>query len=119
MIDIMRRLFTLFRKNIEAHDGGIIETAGDGFSAVFGFKTGIETACNNTYAAANSILKELAEFNELYVRKHFFHRFEVGIGIHAGAAIVGNIGIGVNNNLTVIGLPVNIAPHTNGNQGLR
>ena len=34
----MRRLFTLFRKNIEAHDGGIIETAGDGFYAALDLK---------------------------------------------------------------------------------
>ena len=109
VIHIMRRMFALFRKNIEAHGGRIIETAGDGFYAVFGFETAIATACDNALAAAHSILKDLAEFNGLYVQKHFFHQFEVGIGIHAGTSIVGNIGIGVNNNLTVMGLPVNIA----------
>ena len=43
------------------------------------------------------------------LKKHFLHKFQVGIGIHAGNVIAGNIGIGVNNNLTVMGLPVNIA----------
>src|SRR5215217_4745641 len=35
VIHVMRRLFTLFRTCIEGQDGKIIETAGDGFYAVF------------------------------------------------------------------------------------
>ncbi|RYF83872.1 MAG: adenylate/guanylate cyclase domain-containing protein, partial [Chitinophagaceae bacterium] len=109
VIHIIRRLFALFRRCIESCDGKIIETAGDGFYAVFGFNTNLATAANQAFAAAQSILKEMEEMNQQYVEKHFFHQFEAGIGLHAGKVIVGNIGIGVNNNLTVMGLPVNIA----------
>jgi len=110
VIHIVRRLFGLFRRCIEHHEGRIIETAGDGFYAVFGFEAQtISDAANQAFAAARSILSELEEMNHQYVEKHFYHHFEAGIGLHAGKVIVGNIGIGVNNNMTVMGLPVNIA----------
>jgi adenylate cyclase len=109
VIHIMRRLFTLFRKAIEANDGRIIETAGDGFYAAFGFDTEIAKAVANAAKAGMQIMDDLETFNESYMYKNFRHRFQVGIGLHAGRVIIGNIGIGVNNNLTVTGLPVNIA----------
>lgn len=43
------------------------------------------------------------------MRPYFNHTFEVGIGVHVGKVIVGNVGIGLSNNLTVMGYPVNIA----------
>ncbi|SHF95478.1 adenylate/guanylate cyclase domain-containing protein [Flavisolibacter ginsengisoli] len=109
VIHVMRRLFGLFRKCIEMHAGQIIETAGDGLYAVFGFKEDITTSVNNASKAGLSILEELDKFNEQYLGKYFNHFFQVGIGLHAGNVIVGNVGIGVNNNLTVMGLPVNVA----------
>nr|WP_257739142.1 adenylate/guanylate cyclase domain-containing protein [Flavisolibacter tropicus] len=109
VIHVMRRLFSLFRNCIEKHNGQIIETAGDGFYAVFGFQTNVQKAANEACEAAFTIQKELKFFNEQYLVRHFLHSFEVGIGIHVGRVIIGNVGIGVNNNLTVMGLPVNIA----------
>ncbi len=109
VIHIMRRLFALFRNAIESNNGRIIETAGDGFYAVFGFDTKIETSVENACKAGYQIFKDLDDFNYSYMEKHFRHRFAVGIGLHSGRVVVGNIGIGVNDNLTVTGLAVNIA----------
>ncbi len=109
VIHVVRRLFGLFRKGIEMYGGRIIETAGDGLYAVFGLTESIPQAAGNAYQAGMEILTDLEKFNEQYLEKNFNHRFEVGIGLHEGPVIVGNIGIGVNNNLTAMGLPVNIA----------
>src|SRR5574339_448899 len=109
VIHVIRRLFTLFRKCIEENHGRIIETAGDGFYAVFGMESPIQAAVNDAYSAGHLILKEVDIFNGQYLRKHFHYEVSVGIGLHMGKVIVGNIGIGVNNNLTVMGMPVNIA----------
>lgn len=111
VIHIMRRLFTLFRKSIEEQGGCIVETAGDGLYAVFGLKgePDLSAAAQAAVAAGTCILDRLEEFNGAYLVRYFNHRFEVGIGIHAGKVIVGNVGIGVNNNLTVMGLPVVVA----------
>jgi adenylate cyclase len=109
VIHIMRRLFALFRNAVESNNGRIIETAGDGFYAVFGFDTKTETSVENACNAGYQIFKDLDDFNCSYMEKHFRHRFAVGIGLHSGKVVVGNIGIGVNDNLTVTGLAVNIA----------
>ena len=109
VIHVIRRLFSLFRKCVEENHGRIIETAGDGFYAVFGLESPIQTAVNDAYNAGQLILNELDIFNTQYLKKYFNHEFQVGIGLHMGRVIVGNIGIGVNNNLTVMGMPVNIA----------
>jgi adenylate cyclase len=109
VIHVMRRLFALFRKCIEINSGRIIETVGDGLYAAFGFSTTVRQAANNAYQTGLAILSELKNFNDQYLEKYFNHCFQVGIGLHIGKVIVGNIGIGVNNNLTVMGLPVNIA----------
>jgi len=69
----------------------------------------IQTAVNDAYNAGHLILNELDIFNNQYLRKYFNYEVKVGIGLHMGKVIVGNIGIGVNNNLTVMGMPVNIA----------
>lgn len=109
VIHIMRRLFALFRTAIESNNGRIIETAGDGFYAVFGFETTVDTAVQNAFDAGRQIAIEIDHFNDSYMHKNFRHRFQVGMGLHAGNVIMGNIGIGVNNNLTVTGFPVNVA----------
>lgn len=109
VIHIMRRLFALFRHSIEAEDGRIIETAGDGLYAVFGLNTIIKEAVEQAVRAGKSMLEDIVTFNENYVEPHFNHNFQIGIGLHYGKVIVGNVGLGINNNLTVMGLPVNIA----------
>ncbi|HVF80462.1 MAG TPA: adenylate/guanylate cyclase domain-containing protein [Flavisolibacter sp.] len=109
VIHILRKLFSLFRTCIENGGGKIIETAGDGLYAVFGLRCSPETAAMNAIESGFAIFKELENFNKEYVQKHFRHRFQIGIGMHCGNVIVGNVGLGINNNLTVMGLPVNIA----------
>lgn len=109
VIHILRRLFQLFRDSIEKYKGRIIDTAGDGFYAVFGFRSNLTEAVDNAVKAGLMILKELEDFNLHYMDAYFDHQFEIGIGIHAGRVITGSIGLGVNNNITVMGLPVNIA----------
>jgi adenylate cyclase len=109
VIHILRKLFGICRTCIEAGGGKIIETAGDGLYAVFGLRCSPETAAMNAIESGFAIFKELENFNRDYVQKYFRHRFQIGIGMHCGNVIVGNVGLGINNNLTVMGLPVNIA----------
>ncbi|HEV2830973.1 MAG TPA: adenylate/guanylate cyclase domain-containing protein, partial [Hanamia sp.] len=109
VIHIVRRLFQIFKNDIETHNGKIIETAGDGLYAVFGTDRKLKDAINSGVTAGYQILNDLKIFNENYAVNYFNHQFEVGIGLHAGHVIVGNIGLGISNNLTVMGLPVNIA----------
>lgn len=109
VIHIMRRIFALSQKAISMYQGEIIDTAGDGFYAVFGLETNIRKAAESAVLAGLKILEDLRIFNNTYMQLYFNHFFEVGIGVHVGQVVVGNVGIGLNNNLTAMGYPVNIA----------
>ncbi|MER2999226.1 adenylate/guanylate cyclase domain-containing protein [Pontibacter populi] len=109
VIHIMRRIFTLFKNAIAQYNGEIIDTAGDGLYAVFGLNSKIKQATDSAVLAGFKILSDLRIFNNTYMRPYFSHTFEVGIGLHVGKVIVGNVGIGLSQNLTVMGFPVNIA----------
>lgn len=109
VIHIMRRIFGLFKNAIAQYNGVIIDTAGDGLYAVFGLDSRIKQAAESAVLAGLKILADLKIFNNTYMRPYFNHTFEVGIGVHVGKVIVGNVGIGLSHNLTVMGFPVNIA----------
>jgi adenylate cyclase len=109
VIHIISRLYLLFEKVIKSFKGEIIETAGDGLYAVFGFDTTLQDAATNAFHAATNVFKELRNFNKDYLAPYFSHSVEVGIGIHAGKVIMGSIEINKTNQLKVMGLPVNIA----------
>ncbi|WP_207433820.1 adenylate/guanylate cyclase domain-containing protein [Sabulibacter ruber] len=109
VIHIMRRIFTLLRNAIEQYGGRIIDTAGDGLYAVFGLDCKIKQATESAVLAGQKIMEDIKIFNNTYLRPYFSHFFEVGIGVHVGSVIYGNVGIGLTNNLTVMGYPVNIA----------
>lgn len=109
VIHIMRRIFALFKNAIAQYDGVIIDTAGDGLYAVFGLNCKIKQATESAVLTGLKILADLKIFNNTYMRPYFNHTFEVGIGVHVGKVIVGNVGIGLSHNLTVMGYPVNVA----------
>ena len=109
VIHVIRRLFTMFRKSIEENHGRIIETAGDGFYAVFGLETNVREAADRALEASKLIVQELNTLNEEYLQKYFFTFFEVGIGIHSGKVIMGKVRIADKYTESIMGMPVNIA----------
>ena len=109
VIHIINRLYLLFEKVIKRFNGEIIETAGDGLYAAFGFDTTLEDAATDAYHAATNIFKELRNLNKDYLSPYFSHSVNIGIGIHAGKVIMGSIEINKNDQLKIMGLPVNIA----------
>jgi len=109
VIHIIRRLNIMFNDAIVEHKGKIIEYAGDGFYAVFGFDEPINEAVNNAYTAGKQILESLAGLNENYIIKYFDHKIDIGIGLHSGKVIVGKTGVKEYHPYTVMGFPVNVA----------
>ncbi len=109
VIHIVRKLFTAFHAVIEGQGGRVIETAGDGMYAVFGLKTGLAPGAKAAVAAGYGVLAELERLNQTYFKEYFSHTIALGIGIHAGRAIKGNIRLGRDNHMVVMGHAVNIA----------
>jgi adenylate cyclase len=108
-IHVIKSLYILFNYNVKSNKGLIIDTAGDGFYAVFGLETSLQDAADNGIKTGHAILKELKRFNETYLQPYFGVQFEIGIGMHSGEVIVGEVMVGQKSHISVMGLAVNVA----------
>ncbi len=105
---MIRKLFVLFNHSIKAAGGRIIETNGDSIYAVFGLETSIENAVQSAVDAAYAVLQDVETFNSSYAYPYFNLNYEVGIGLHKGNVVVGRYNPANKDQLSVMGLPVNI-----------
>jgi adenylate cyclase len=90
---------------INEHHGFVNKFLGDGFLAVFGAPISAGNDCQNALAAAHRILRELDDLTSVGA----LPPIQVGMAVHAGEAIVGNIGSAERKDYTVIGDVVNVA----------
>jgi adenylate cyclase len=109
VIQIVRRLFTAFNQIVKKFEGKVVEIAGDSMYVVFGLQTELKGSVNNAYHAAKVMFQTVNLFNEAYTESYHGGPLEIGVGLHAGKAFVGEFGLDNASQLSVMGLPVNIA----------
>ncbi len=106
--DVVTYLNTIFGEAVDAvvHRRGIVNKfLGDGFMAVFGAPVADGNPCTAAVEAGLDLLERI----ERLVREGRVPATRVGLGLHAGPAIVGNIGSTDRKEYTVIGDVVNVA----------
>lgn len=106
--EVVRYLNTLWGfmvHTVNEHHGIVNKFLGDGFLALFGAPLTTGGDCANAIAAAHEILVAL----DRLVTAGTLPPTDVGIALHAGQAIVGNIGSADRKEYTVIGDVVNVA----------
>ncbi len=89
------------------YGGTIIEFIGDAILTVFGAPLVTEYAMDDAIAAAIEMQNRMESVNQ-YNADHGYPEIEVGVGIHAGEAFIGNIGSEQFMRYNVIGQVVNI-----------
>lgn len=109
VIEVVRRLFTAFNQVVKKFEGKVVEIAGDSLYAVFGLQTELKESVNNAYQAAKMMFQTVNLFNEAYTEPYYGGPLEIGVGLHAGNVFVGEFGLDNAPQLSVMGLPVNIA----------
>jgi adenylate cyclase len=109
VIHIIRRLMKLFSDLISSHNGKIVEYEGDGLYAVFGLEYDLKKAIADAEKAGQKIIEEVNKLNTNYIEEFFDSKIEIGIGLHAGEVIVGEMGVDEKSSLTAMGFPVNVA----------
>ncbi len=95
---------------IHAHQGAVISFMGDGIMAVFGCPAALPHPEQNALNAAQAMLWHLETFNQA----HQDTPLKIGIGIHAGEVMAGNVGSASRFEYTVIGDVVNAASRLEG-----
>lgn len=108
-IHILNRYFNRMGIAILENSGYIDKYIGDGLMALFGLKgESPKEICLNATKAALHMIDSLAEMNQ-YLKSHFDLEFKIGIGIHYGNAILGELGHPGKRQFTAIGDSVNMA----------
>ncbi len=109
VVHILSRYFLHMGEPVLRHGGYIDKYMGDGLMALFGLDRGTPAeACRDAVAAGLDMLVALDEFND-YLRRYFDTSFRIGVGIHFGSVIVGEIGHPQKASFTAIGDAVNVA----------
>src|SRR5262249_31886284 len=92
-----------------AEAGGIAnQYTGDGVMALFGVNTDLAAACRQALLASSAMIGRVEELSRELVGE-LQTPLRIGIGIHAGSAVVGVIGYGGTHYLTAVGDTVNTA----------
>jgi adenylate cyclase len=105
VMEYLNTLFSFMIPVINDHSGIINKFLGDGFMAVFGAPLDDSEPCRNAVDASRIILEKIDEMN----RGQKIPPTRLGIGLHLGMAITGNVGGGERKEYTVIGDAVNLA----------
>ena len=107
VVFILNRYFNRMVKAVESNHGTVDNYIGDGMVAIFGLHDEPDPAQH----AVRSALEMCAEMDDMkpYLKTMYGKDFDIGVGIHWGEAVVGDIGAGKSKRLTAIGDAMNFA----------
>jgi adenylate cyclase len=106
--EVMLYLNTLFGELIDvvnANNGIVNKFLGDGFMAIFGVPADDPEKIPHAFNAAQAILERVETLNQ----RGAIPPTQVGIGLHAGQLVTGNVGTRERKEYTLVGETVNLA----------
>ncbi len=108
IVAMLNSFFGHVTESVQSHKGFVNKFIGDGMLAFF---TGDDNYIDDAIEASKEICRLVTELNASGAMKQFIgdDTFAIGIGLHAGSVILGNIGSKRKMDFTVIGRAVNVA----------
>ena len=108
VVFLLNRYFRAMGQAIEGAGGNVDKFIGDGVMALFGVNAGAERGCRDALAGARAMGEALDELNST-LNSDLDEPLRIGIGIHTGPVIVGEMGYADAVSITAIGDAVNTA----------
>jgi adenylate cyclase len=108
IVFLLNRYFAAMGQAVESAGGRVDKFIGDGVMALFGVEGDVAAACRDALGAARLMSQRLTEVNRV-LQGELAAPLRIGIGIHAGPAIVGEMGFSGAASITAIGDAVNTA----------
>jgi adenylate cyclase len=108
VVFILNRYFAAMGHAVEDAGGHLDKFIGDGVMALFGIESGPQTGCRQALRAARLMSERLVELNRA-LANDLPEQLRIGIGLHFGPTIVGEMGYGKAVSLTAVGDAVNTA----------
>jgi class 3 adenylate cyclase len=113
VMDVLNGYLARMTDIVIAHGGTINEFIGDAIFAVFGAPLPHPDHAERAAATALAMQSAMGEINALHEARGL-PRFEMGIGVNTGEAVVGNIGSEQRAKYAVVGSAVNVAARVEG-----
>jgi adenylate cyclase len=110
VIHLVNRYLAVITPVIHAHHGTIVDFIGDGIFVMFGAPFAREDAAAQALRCARAMQETMDELN-IESRKLGVAEVAMGIAVHSGRAVVGNIGSDERVKYGAVGPPVNLAAH--------
>ncbi len=110
---LLNRYFETIGEAVEGSGGVIDKFIGDGALAIFGLSNTIEEACAQALAATVRIANGVEVLNRNFMSE-LDKPLRIAMGMHAGPAIIGQIGYGKASSLTAVGDTINAASRLEG-----
>jgi adenylate cyclase len=108
VVFLLNQYFGAMGQAIEQAGGHVDKFIGDGIMALFGIETGTAEGCRQALAATRAMAMTLDQLNAT-LAGDLPTPLRMGIGLHAGNVVVGEMGYGRATTLTAIGNAVNVA----------
>lgn len=105
-MNVLNANFDVMIDSIFEHNGAILKFIGDGMMAAFGLPTPKKDDAERSVHCALQLQKGLKELQKTQSETK---RIRIGIGMHSGDVILGNVGNNKRLDFTIIGDAVNIA----------
>ena len=108
VVFVLNQYFKAMGEAVDSAGGKLDKFIGDGVMALFGIDEGPDEGCRRAVDAARRMADALARLNDA-LKMDLDQKLKIGIGIHCGPAIVGEMGHGSAMHLTAVGDAVNTA----------
>lgn len=113
VIRFLNRYFEEVVGRIHERGGSVTSFIGDGIMAVFGSPNSLASPCDQAFESAREMLQYVARLNAQLTAEGEVP-LEIGIGLHAGEAVVGHVGSASRHDYTAIGDVINVAARIEG-----
>jgi adenylate cyclase len=108
VVFVLNRYFASMGSAVSESGGHLDKFIGDGVMALFGVNSSISEAARQALTAAKLMAQKLDELNASLATE-LKEPLRIGIGLHMGPAIIGEMGYGKATTLTAVGDSVNTA----------
>jgi len=113
VVALLNRYFSEVTASIHEGGGTVDKFLGDGIMAFFGAPQRLENPCVPAFRAARDMLERVSRLN-VAIAQHGEAPIAIGVALHVGDAVVGNMGSQTRHNYTAIGDTVNVASRLEG-----
>jgi class 3 adenylate cyclase len=107
VLDFLNRYYDRVVAIVHRNGGTVISFMGDGFLAVFGAPQVLDNPCQSGFEAAGEMLRHMRELDRELAAEGVAP-IDIGIGLHAGEAVLGHIGGAQRHEYAAIGDVTNV-----------